>query len=665
MALLSLTLVSVPPTPRPSLPLVQRTSTGKSITSWSPSGPGKTLHEIYSTLGLSAEKYANRAAHTLGLGPRAVAHRIQAFFGDGYERESKLNLFGDHHFRRLEKDCLRLMEYALPSESARTQLQTFKTLVALITRYPGLWRLFRNSKHIQPVENSEVAISCLWDRAGDPCSSQWGFYRDFASGCVADNDISSIVGNYPMSDFSGGQGGLTVIERLLIAADSQYLGGILELPSFWIQTGSIYEAVIKKLFSTLAVLLKDIGVDSMDVSDSVYTMKSDPEGLDILSEAVLAGLKGWTLGKPPAGYTSHFWYSEAWQVLQLLRQPKAEHLLPRSWRQATSESFYQIVPPKYITRDMDTVLATNMAPDIGGLESESPAGSRDSLASHFVPLPLLPADLPHTQITVSHIHVWSRRGKQDVFIGLYIDPGNKEGWKIEKTYSDLYALDRGVKRSAGSSIDCKTLSLPGSKLLKGCVPRDREQTKACLQSYFQALINLPNNWRKEVIGFLTSNVLPENATSHQKERKEGYLVKRKSGGFKTGYTWKMRYVVVDGPLLKYYASPGGRLKRSIDLTGAWVGHQRPEPQSDKDYEHRHAFLVSSPQNGSHVFCADNEEDKGQWVQLLASYVSGSYRDTGDFCSGRSDFLGSEIYWNLTMKDEDSNRAHLSHKSYYE
>lgn len=100
----------------------------------------------------------------------------------------------------------------------------------------------------------------------------------------------------------------------------RYLGGILELPSFWIQTGSIYEAVIKKLLSTLTVLLKDLGVDCMNVFDSVDTMRSDPEGLDILFEAILAGLQSWTLGKPASGFASQYWYSGAWQVLQLLRQ---------------------------------------------------------------------------------------------------------------------------------------------------------------------------------------------------------------------------------------------------------------------------------------------------------------------------------------------------------
>ncbi|KAJ6628427.1 hypothetical protein B0H10DRAFT_1940596 [Mycena sp. CBHHK59/15] len=81
---------------------------------WSAAGPGRTLNEIYSTLGCSAEKYANRAAHGLGLGPNAVAQRIQTFFGDGYHRELKLKELRDNEFPKLEKDSLKLVDHALP-----------------------------------------------------------------------------------------------------------------------------------------------------------------------------------------------------------------------------------------------------------------------------------------------------------------------------------------------------------------------------------------------------------------------------------------------------------------------------------------------------------------------------------------------------------------------
>lgn len=75
---------------------------------------GRTLHEVYSTLGAAAERHANRAAHSLWMGPHAVRQRIQEFFGDGDEREAKLRELGKTSCRNLEKDCVRLMKYALP-----------------------------------------------------------------------------------------------------------------------------------------------------------------------------------------------------------------------------------------------------------------------------------------------------------------------------------------------------------------------------------------------------------------------------------------------------------------------------------------------------------------------------------------------------------------------
>ncbi|KAJ6605606.1 hypothetical protein DFH09DRAFT_1067860 [Mycena vulgaris] len=80
------------------------------------SGTGRTPYHVYSTLGLAAEKHMNRAAHKLGLGHNAVARRIQAFFEDGLEREGKLSELREQGCRKLEKHCVRLMEYALPPE---------------------------------------------------------------------------------------------------------------------------------------------------------------------------------------------------------------------------------------------------------------------------------------------------------------------------------------------------------------------------------------------------------------------------------------------------------------------------------------------------------------------------------------------------------------------
>ncbi|KAJ6605397.1 hypothetical protein DFH09DRAFT_1353851 [Mycena vulgaris] len=636
----SLTVATARPACNESFPIVRRANTDRScVPSWSPRGPGKTLHEIYSTLAVSAAKHANRTAHTLGLGPEAVAQRINTFFGDGYERESQLNLFGDHRARKVEKDCLKLVEYTLPSESAHTQLQAFRAVVSITTRYPGLRRLLIGSKHIQLIEPSERAILSLWDRP-DGSGPQWIFYRNFASACIADGDISAIIQDFPTSNLVVGDSpeeGLSVIERLLVAADSdghspfstliaiRYLGGILELPSFWVQTGRAYEAVIKKILATFAMILKDLGVESLDDFDSAEILGSDLEGIEILSEAILAGLHSWTQVKPSTGFPSQYWYSAAWQVFQLLRQPRVEHLLPQSWARATTETCYEIFPLQVTPHEMDTVLATDMVPDIPPIQCEvmplEPSShSPESSNPNYIILPLAATDLPNTQITVSHIYVRSHgRGKGDIHVGLCVDPGDRQGWKIEKTYTEMSTLDRWVRKDLGRCVDHKKPILPQKKFLKNCVPARGEGRKATLQSYFQSLINLPTNSKNEVIDFLTSNVLHEEKISPLTTgKKEGYLAK--AGPLITS-RWKMGYILLEGPVLKYYRHRDGRLKRSINLIGAYIGQQPAVADNGKERDYRHAFLVSSPQDGSYIFCAENEEERKEfWEWKIGFYL---------------------------------------------
>jgi hypothetical protein len=76
--------------------------------------PGRILYETYNSLGLTAERRANRVAHRLGLGPLALVSRIGKFMGDGAIREAKLHEIRNQVAPKLKRDCLRLMEYALP-----------------------------------------------------------------------------------------------------------------------------------------------------------------------------------------------------------------------------------------------------------------------------------------------------------------------------------------------------------------------------------------------------------------------------------------------------------------------------------------------------------------------------------------------------------------------
>lgn len=93
-------------------------------------GPGRILHNLYTSVGRSLETTANRMAHQSGLGPIAVTDRIEKILGESIAiRQEKsdnlfhiMNVVGDadaqemsSDFRRLEKECRKLMRtYALP-----------------------------------------------------------------------------------------------------------------------------------------------------------------------------------------------------------------------------------------------------------------------------------------------------------------------------------------------------------------------------------------------------------------------------------------------------------------------------------------------------------------------------------------------------------------------
>jgi RalA-binding protein 1 len=61
---------------------------------------------------------------------------------------------------------------------------------------------------------------------------------------------------------------------------------------------------------------------------------------------------------------------------------------------------------------------------------------------------------------------------------VYVDPGNnKEGWKVEKMYSDVLALDQRVRNSVGKNVGKKMASLPEGKLWKDHAPAKVDQRK--------------------------------------------------------------------------------------------------------------------------------------------------------------------------------------------
>lgn len=225
------------------------------------------------------------------------------------------------------------------------------------------------------------------------------------------------------------------------------------------------------------------------------------------------------------------------------------------------------------------------------------------------------------------------RGKEVLSFVVYVDPGKgKDGWKVEKMYSDVLGLDQRVRSSVAKGVGKKIASLPEGKLWKDHAPAKVDQRKAVLENYLQTLINLPVKNKDEVIAFFTSDIMREaKQPVMQAGHKEGYLTKRGKnfGG------WKTRYFVLQGPVLEYYDCRGGAHLGSITITGAQIGRQQRSDRttsSDEEKEYRHAFLIVEAKKlpgGSHprhVLCAESDEDRDSWVEMLVRYFSGTYSE---------------------------------------
>lgn len=170
-----------------------------------------------------------------------------------------------------------------------------------------------------------------------------------------------------------------------------------------------------------------------------------------------------------------------------------------------------------------------------------------------------------------------------------------------------------------------------------------------LENYLQTLIRLPARAHDEVIAFFTSDIVRERKQPvMQVGYKEGYLTKRGKnfGG------WKTRYFVLQGPVLEYYdcvgpmflppcsslvtnIQRGGTHLGSIQITGAQIGRQQRSeraPNADEEKEYRHAFLIVEAKKGPggshprHVLCAESDEDRDAWVEILVRYFTGTYSE---------------------------------------
>jgi RalA-binding protein 1 len=116
-------------------------------------------------------------------------------------------------------------------------------------------------------------------------------------------------------------------------------------------------------------------------------------------------------------------------------------------------------------------------------QQQDASGAREAAQQpSFRALPLLAADLPHTTITVSHSFVRPNdRGKEVLSFVVSVHPGSgKDGWKVEKMYSDVLGLDQRVRNSVGKGVGKRIASLPEGKLWKDHAPAKVDQRKVCV-----------------------------------------------------------------------------------------------------------------------------------------------------------------------------------------
>ncbi|KAF7798009.1 hypothetical protein EIP86_009219 [Pleurotus ostreatoroseus] len=325
---------------------------------------------------------------------------------------------------------------------------------------------------------------------------------------------------------------------------------------------------------------------------------------------------------PPseASLQSQFQQQQA-QALQRM------HSDPGEAPQALSVNTAAISAPELMTKSISE------ASRISSVSSLVPLAEIVSQGT-FRALPLLSSDLPSTTIEVTNSSIRPNdRGKEVLSFIISVNPGRgKEGWKVEKLYSDVLTLDARVRATIGKSMGKKLATLPEGRLWKDHAPAKVDQRKVTLEYYLRSLISLPVKNKDEVVSFFTTDILRSaQKPVAQAGYKEGYLTKRGKnfGG------WKTRYFVLQGPSLEYYESRGGTHLGSITITGAQIGRQQralDKKDADEDNEYRHAFLIIEAKRGPggpnprHVLCAESDLERDSWVEELVRYVSGAYND---------------------------------------
>lgn len=287
---------------------------------------------------------------------------------------------------------------------------------------------------------------------------------------------------------------------------------------------------------------------------------------------------------------------------------------------------------------------------------------RDLVSEDFPDLLLPPNALPSIEIKVCSSRLRPSRNSavvsknpeegQCFTLGVHARSSGKELWRVEKILMALPQLDHQLKQ-------CSTFNarIPDRALFSGHAPARIDARRIALNRYFEIMLNTSLTERAALVvcSFLSTdaidpqseeagsmadpvqNKVTATGSAEGRTRTQGYLTKRGKnfGG------WKARFFILDGPVLRYYESPGGPHLGTIKLQAAQIGKQSQQQSNqspsrsvdDVDNQYRHAFLILEPKRKDsnshvrHVLCAESDLERDEWVEALLQYVD--YQSSGD------------------------------------
>lgn len=222
-------------------------------------------------------------------------------------------------------------------------------------------------------------------------------------------------------------------------------------------------------------------------------------------------------------------------------------------------------------------------------------------------------------------------------LGVFSRTSGKEILRVEKDSGSLPALDSRLRKHISY-----TVRPPDRSLFSGHAPARIDARRAAIDEYLAGVLGatMDESAALALCAFFSTDVVENNITTGDfnspsptgskstptKAIKEGFLTKRGKnfGG------WKERYFVLDGPVLKYFDMPQGNHLGQIKLQHAQIGRQSAqkthEDDQDPESQYRHAFLILEPKRKDsstlvrHVLCAENDNERDEWVEALLQYV---------------------------------------------